>query len=197
MAAWGQSGLTRGVGVVPRRISYPTTGGRLDSFVMKPHRVLVTAVVMIMLACATPALASADTTKQATASMKINGTQVSSTAWGRHLVGEFLDILKTDNPVPALTSFLNPVFQIQRTNGVRQDKTSYLAKPSHIDGYELSQVRVTRSGTTIVVTYWIAVQGSVINGVKYTADPNPSMATFQFADGEWTMLSYANFNKPS
>lgn len=164
---------------------------------MKTHRVLVTAAVTIMLACATPALASADTTKQATASMKLNGKQVSAFAWGRHLVGTFLNSLKTDDPVPALMSFLNPVFQIQRTNGARQDKASYLAKPAHLDGYELSQLRVTRSRTTIVATYWIAVQGSVVEGVKYTAAPNPSLATFQFDAGEWTMLSYASFNKPS
>jgi hypothetical protein len=164
---------------------------------MKPHRVLVTAAVTIMLACAAPALASADTARQATASMKINGQQVSSAAWGRHLVATFLDMLKADDPTPALRPFLNPVFQIQRTNGVRQDKASYLENPAHLSGYELSQFRVTRSGTTIVVTYWIAVQGSVIEGVKYTAAPNPSMGTFQFDGGTWTMLSYANFNKPS
>ena len=197
MAAGGESGLTHGVRVVPQRISYPTTGGRLDSFVMKPHRVLIAAVVMIMLACATPALASADTTKQATASMTINGKHVSSAAWGRHLVATFLDMLKLDDPAPALKPFLNPVFQIQRTNGVRQDKASYLAKPALLAGYNLSQFRVTRSATTIVATYWIAVQGSIIQGETYTAAPNPSIATFQFDNGKWTMLSYANFNKPS
>ncbi len=164
---------------------------------MKPHRILVTAAVTLVLACATPVLASADTAKQATASMKINGKNVSSAAWGRHLVATFLDMLKTDDPVPALKPFLNPVFQIQRTNGVRQDKASYLAKPAYLSGYELSQFRVTRSATTIVATYWIAVQGSIIEGATYTAAPNPSIATFQFDNGKWTMLSYANFNKPS
>ncbi len=164
---------------------------------MKPHRILITAAVTIMLACAAPALASADTAKQATASMKINGQQVSSAAWGRHLVSTFLDMLKADDPTPELTPFLNPVFQIQRTNGVRQDKAAYLENPSHLNGFDLSQFRVTRSGTTIVVTYWIAVQGLLVQGVQYTAAPNPSMATFQFGGGEWTMLSYANFNKPS
>jgi hypothetical protein len=164
---------------------------------MKPHRILITAAVVLVLACATPVLASADTAKQATASMKINGKNVSSAAWGRHLVATFLDMLKADDPAPALKPFLNPVFQIQRTNGVRQDKASYLAKPAYLSGYELSQFRVTRSATTIVVTYWIAVQGSVIEGATYTAALNPSIATFQFDNGKWTMLSYANFNKPS
>ncbi len=100
-------------------------------------------------------------------------------------------------PAPALKPFLNPVFQIQRTNGVRQDKASYRATPAFLSGYKLSQFRVTRSATTIVVTYWIAVQGSVIEGEAYTVAPNLSIATFQFDNGKWTMLSYANFNKPS
>lgn len=178
-------------------INNSTVGLWLWFGAMKPHRVLIVAAVTVMLACATPALASADTTKQATASMKLDGQQVSAAAWGRHLTRTFLDIIKTGDPVPALTSFLNPGFQIQRTNGVRQDKDSFLAKPSYLAGYELSQFRVRRSGTVITVTFWIAVQGSIINGVKYSAAPNPALAVFVFYDGEWTLNSYGNFNKPS
>ena len=93
------------------------------------HHTLRSLTVLIVLATALalPALASADTTKQATAAMKINGKQVSAAAWARNLVVEFLTILQHDDPVPALTAYLDPAFQIQRANGTREDKASYLS----------------------------------------------------------------------
>ena len=161
------------------------------------RRLILLVALTTTIACALPALASADTAKQATASMKLNGQQVSAAAWGRHLVNKFLTILETTNPRPALTTLLNPAFQIQRTGGVRQNKAEYLAKPAQLAGYELSQIRVTRHATTIVVTYWVTILGSVIEGMAYTAEPNPSQATFVYDAGAWTLLAYANFNKPS
>lgn len=161
------------------------------------RRLILLVALTTTIACAMPALASADTTKQATASMKVNGKQVSAAAWGRHLVDEFLTMLKADDPTPALTPFLNPAFQIQRTGGVRQDKAAYLATPSHLDGFKLAQFRVTRHATTIVTTYWVTILGSVIDGKAYTAAPNPSQATFIYDAGAWTLLAYSNFNKPS
>ena len=65
----------------------------------------------LAVACAVPTVAAAYTAKQATASMKIAGKRVSAAAWGRHLVVEFLTILQRDDPVPALTTFLDPAFQ--------------------------------------------------------------------------------------
>ena len=43
----------------------------------------------------------------------------------------------------------------------------------------------------------LLVLGSVIEGMAYTAEPNPSQATFVYDAGAWTLLAYANFNKPS
>ncbi len=91
-----QAGPDLRVWISPQRRSSLTVGWRRHSVASKLHRILVTAAVTIMLVCAAPALVSADTTKEATASMKINGMHVSSAAWGRHRVATFLDMLKTD-----------------------------------------------------------------------------------------------------
>ena len=162
------------------------------------HHALRSLIVLIALvtALALPALASADTTKQATAAMKINGKQVSSAAWARHLVVEFLTILQKDDPVPALTTYLNPAFQIQRANGTREDKASYLANPARFGDFEVSGYRVTRSGTVLVATFSIAAK-ETINGVVYKKAPAPRIGTWLFSQGAWTLISYGNFNAPS
>ncbi len=147
-------------------------------------------------ALAVPTVAAADTTKQATASMKIEGKQVSAAAWGRHLVVEFLTILQRDDPVPALTTFLDPAFQIQRANGSREDKASYLANPARFGDFEVSGYRVTRGGTIIVASFSIAAK-ETIDGVVYRKTPAPRIATFRFDTGSWTLISYGNFNAPS
>ena len=150
----------------------------------------------LAVACAVPTIAAADTAKQATASMKIAGKQVSAAAWGRHLVVEFLTILQQDDPVPALTTYLNPAFQIQRANGTREDKASYLANPARFGDFEVSGYRVTRSGTVLVATFSIAAK-ETINGVVYKKTAAPRIGTWLFSKGAWTLISYGNFNAPS
>jgi hypothetical protein len=152
----------------------------------------------LAVACAVPtiAAAAADTAKQATASMKIAGKQVSAAAWGRHLVVEFLTILQRDDPVPALTTFLDPAFQIQRANGSREDKASYLADPAKFGDFEVSGYRVTRGGTIIVASFSVTAK-ETISGVVYKKTPAPRIATFRFDKGRWTLISYGNFNAPS
>jgi hypothetical protein len=150
----------------------------------------------LAVACAVPTIAAADTAKQATASMKIAGKQVSAAAWGRHLVVEFLTILQRDDPVPALTTFLDPAFQIQRANGSREDKASYLADPAKFGDFEVSGYRVTRGGTIIVASFSVTAK-ETISGVVYRKTPAPRIATFRFDKGRWTLISYGNFNAPS
>ena len=150
----------------------------------------------LAVACAVPTIAAADTAKQATASMKIAGKQVSAAAWGRHLVVEFLTILQRDDPVPALTTFLDPAFQIQRANGSREDKASYLADPAKFGDFEVSGYRVTRGGTIIVASFSVTAK-ETISGVVYKKTPAPRIATFRFDKGRWTLISYGNVNAPS
>ena len=162
------------------------------------HRTVRRLIVLIALAStlALPALASADTTKQATAAMKINGKQVSAAAWARHLVVEFLTILQQDDPAPALTTYLDPAFQIQRANGTREDKASYIANPAHFGDFEVSGYRVTRNGTVIVASFNIAAK-ETIGGLVYKKTPAPRIGTWLFSNGAWRLISYGNFNAPS
>jgi hypothetical protein len=154
------------------------------------------AVIALVACLAVPVGASADTTSEATASMRLNGKQVSAAAWGRHLVMRFLTMLQQDDPVPALTGFLNPAFQIQRANGTREDKASYLAAPAKFGAFEVSGYRVTRAGTIIVASFRVAAK-ETIGGVVYKRTPAPRIATFWFDRGAWTLISYGNFNAPA
>jgi len=162
------------------------------------HHVLrsLTVLVVLVTALALPALAAAETTKQATVAMKINGKQVSAAAWARHLVVEFLTILQQDDPAPALTTYLDPAFQIQRANGTREDKASYLANPAHFGDFEVSGYRVTRNGTVIVATFNVAAK-ETIDGVVYRKTPAPRIGTWLFSKGAWRLIAYGNFNAPS
>jgi hypothetical protein len=145
---------------------------------------------------ALPGFAAADTPKQATASMKIKGKQVSAAAWGRHLTLEFLTILQQDDPRADLLAFLDPAFQIQRANGTRANKAEYIASPAKLGAFAPSGYRVTRNGTTLVVSFSTA-NVETIDGVQYKRTPAPRLATFWFDHGAWTLLAYANFNAPS
>lgn len=156
----------------------------------------LTVLIVLATALALPALASADTTKQATAAMSINGKQISAAAWARHLVVEFLTILQQDEPVPALTTYLDPAFQIQRANGTREDKASYLANPAHFGDFEVSGYRVTRNATVIVATFNVAAKETV-DGVVYKKTPAPRIGTWLFSKGAWRLISYGNFNAPN
>ena len=162
------------------------------------HHVLrsLTVLVVLVTALALPALAAAETTKQATVAMKINGKQVSAAAWARHLVVEFLTILQQDDPAPALTTYLDPAFQIQRANGTREDKASYVANPAHFGDFEVSGYRVTRNGTVIVATFNVAAK-ETIDGVVYRKTPAPRIGTWLFSKGAWRLIAYGNFNAPS
>jgi hypothetical protein len=170
----------------------------MRSMITSRRRFLPTLTILVALATvlALPAFASADTTKQATAAMKINGKQVSSAAWARHLVVTFFTILQQDDPVPALTTYLNPAFQIQRANGTREDKASYLANPARFGDFEVSGYRVTRMGTVIVATFSVAAK-ETIGGVVYKKTPAPRIGTWLFSKGAWTLISYGNFNAPN
>ena len=165
---------------------------------ISPRTSLRSLIVLLALAAALalPTLASADTAKQATAAMKINGKQVSTAAWARHLVVEFLTILQQDDPVPALTTYLDPAFQIQRANGTREDKASYLANPARFGDFEVTGYRVTRNGIVIVATFNVAAKGT-IGGVVYRKTPAPRIGTWLFSKGAWRLISYGNFNAPS
>ena len=165
---------------------------------MQITKLLTVGVVAFALSAPSVAAASPETslTKQATQAMVIDGKQVSSAAWGRQLVTQFLTILQSSTAAGQLETFLDPAFQVQRADGSRDDKTGYIAKFPTLGPFEIRGYRVTRNRTTIVASYRLTVI-ETIDGVQYRKTPAPRISTFQFADGAWRMTSHANFNAPS
>jgi hypothetical protein len=117
------------------------------------------------------------------------------TAQGTRLVERFFDLLKNGDAA-GLEKFLSPAFQLQGADGGFLTKEEFVAKPSKVQSYQLSTVRVTRSGRVIVVRYDIAAVVT-INGVPQSRAPAPRLSVF--ADGKkgWQLIAHANFNVPA
>ena len=79
-------------------------------------------------------------------------------------------------------------FQLIRADGSLYDKASYLANAARLSGYQINDVKATRSGDVLTVTYRANFQG-VVAGVQQTAESLPRMSVFHKQNGAWRMGS--------
>src|SRR4051812_17718629 len=107
------------------------------------------------------------------------------------LAGEFLRLLKAKD-MPGLRAFLSPAFLLQRADGTFLTKQQYLANPSEVDSYKVSDVHGTRTGDVRVVRY-TAQTDQTINGKKVTGEPVPRLSTFIKVGRTWQIVAHANF----
>jgi hypothetical protein len=114
------------------------------------------------------------------------------TAKGTKLVERFFDLLKNADAA-GLEKFLSPAFQLQGADGGFLTKADFLGSPPKIQSYQLSGVRVTRTGKVIVVRYDVAAVVT-INGVQQSRDPAPRLSVFVEGKKGWQMVAHANFN---
>ncbi|MEM8620276.1 MAG: nuclear transport factor 2 family protein [Actinomycetota bacterium] len=114
------------------------------------------------------------------------------TATGRELVGEFVTVLQGGDP-EQLDAFLSDSFQLMRSDGSVATKSEYLASPPQVGEATISdEVVVTQDGDVVVVRWSIDVDLTTDDGA---AAPGfaPRLSTFHFEDGDWRVLSHANF----
>jgi hypothetical protein len=122
------------------------------------------------------------------------GAQASdaNTAKGTALVEQFFDLLQ-ERDAAGLARFLSPAFILQGADGGVLDRDDFLANPSQVESYDLSNVRVTRTGKVIVVRYDVAAVVT-INGVPQSRAPAPRLTVFAKGKDGWQMVAHANFN---
>jgi Domain of unknown function (DUF4440) len=93
----------------------------------------------------------------------------------------------------ALKAFLSPAFLLQRSDGTFLNKEQYLANPSVVDSYRVTNVHGTRTGDVRVVRY-TAQTDQMIDGKQITGDPVPRLSTFVRVGKTWQIVSHANFS---
>jgi hypothetical protein len=114
------------------------------------------------------------------------------TRTGTRLVNEFFTLLAHKDRA-ALQRFLSPAFQVQRADGSSAQKREYLANLATINNFELTKVRGTQAGATLVVRYLATVEG-VVNGKPYKPGPAPRLSVFAWSGKRWQLAAHANFN---
>lgn len=86
-------------------------------------------------------------------------------------------------------------FQSIHTFGaLTRDAEIQLIKDLYLGSYEISNVKVTENGDTVVVTYMIAVQEK-IKDVNLSAKPAPRMSVWQKINGNWQWIAHANLKE--
>ena len=100
-----------------------------------------------------------------------------------------------DGNVAGLGRFLSPAFHLQGADGGFLDKQDFLANPSKVASFELSNVKATRAGPVIVVRYDVAAVVT-IDGVQQSRDPAPRLSIFAKGTKGWQLVAHANFNVP-
>jgi hypothetical protein len=112
---------------------------------------------------------------------------------GGALVERFLEILslQDEEKVTELEGFLGEEFQLLRASGARLDKDAYLAAPSSVDEYAISDVVATQHDDLVVVSYLLAVTAT-IGGAAHTSTA-PRMSVFHWNGQMWQLAAHSNF----
>lgn len=111
------------------------------------------------------------------------------------LTRQFITLLQQKDTA-GLRNFLDDSFMIQRADGSFATKESYLTNLPAIGEFSIANVSFKQQGSALVVRWELTVN-EVINGQPYRGAPAPRLSTFVYHDGEWRMMSHANFNAPS
>ncbi len=113
---------------------------------------------------------------------------------GRELTTKFITLIAKKD-ITGLEGFLSDAFTLQRANGTFADKASYLKNPAVINEFEITNVTAKVAGSALVVR-WDLIVNEIINGQAYKGQPAPRLSTFLWNDGNWQIVSHANFNVP-
>ncbi len=106
--------------------------------------------------------------------------------------------LAQNNDEAGLEAFINPQFQAQDADQPRWNKQQFvdiLVNQEELSSYTLSDLRATRSGSTIVVTY-TAAASQIVEGKQLSGAPKPRMTVFVQSPttGDYSVMSHSSFN---
>ena len=117
-------------------------------------------------------------------------------ATGRELATEFMTVLQQGDR-DGLADLLADGFVIQRADGSTATRDEYLAAPITVTSFELGpDVLGVQDGDVLVVRWSVEAAEATAGGVL-GEQLAPRLSTFVWRDGEWRMVSHANFNLPA
>ena len=114
---------------------------------------------------------------------------------GQQLVDKYMSLL-AEKDVSGLKSFLSDLFLRQGADGMFATKGQYLSNVPQLSNYHITDVTANQSGDSLVVRWMFRVD-EVSNGQTLQSTPAPRLATFVWEQGDWKLLSHANFNAPA
>ncbi len=114
---------------------------------------------------------------------------------GQQLVDNYMSLL-AKNDAAGLKTFLSDSFLRQGTDGMFATKDQYLSNLPQVSNYHITDVTAKQSGDALVVR-WMSSVDEVVNGKTLQTTPAPRLATFVWEQGQWKLLSHANFNAPT
>jgi len=113
------------------------------------------------------------------------------TGQGEKLVHQFWSDIAASN-IQAIEKYMAPGFQSIHEDGARDRAAEIeLIKGLNIKGYSLSNLKVTKTGPVIVVTYFSSVQ-ETIDGKILSSKPAPRLSAWLKTDKGWQLIIHAN-----
>lgn len=112
---------------------------------------------------------------------------------GRRLVERYFTELKRHD-VAGLRALLSPSFQVQRADGSRLGKATFLRHLPTILSFKIRKLVTTSNGSVLVDTYEVAAK-EVVNGKPLQTGYAPRLSVFIHAKS-WQLVAHANFNVP-
>ncbi|HEV8051737.1 MAG TPA: nuclear transport factor 2 family protein [Parachlamydiaceae bacterium] len=95
----------------------------------------------------------------------------------------------------AIEDNISKQFQSVHTFGaLSRDEEIELIKDLYLGTYEMSKIRVTENGDTIVITYFISVKEK-IGGQHLSEKPAPRLSVWEKTDGKWQWLAHVNLKE--
>lgn len=122
------------------------------------------------------------------------GALTGDAALGRDLVMSYFDALQA-NDAEQIAALLSPAFQIVRADGERFGASDYLDNRAVFETYEMSDLKVTRAGDSLIATYVVRTNSTMDK--EKLGPPAPRLTVFQQVDGAWKLLAHANFAAPA
>jgi hypothetical protein len=121
----------------------------------------------------------------------IAGESADDVIAGEKLVGQLWADMKTRN-IEAIEKYISPGFQSVHEDGARDREAELqLIKGLNMEDYKLSNIKVTRTGPVITVTYFVKVS-ETIEGKHLLRRPAARLSAWLKTDTGWQWIIHAN-----
>lgn len=157
-------------------------------------RTLLMGLVVVLVAAAGLGACSSSSSSDSWATTVPAVSDPSAT--GRELATQFMTILQQGDRA-ALGDFLADGFVIQRADGSTATREEYLAAPITVTSFALGPDVLGVQDGDVLVVRWSVKAAEATADAALGDQVAPRLSTFVWRDGEWRMVSHANFNTPA